>query len=305
MTIFPPALRILTNLVVILLFAPVAFGADYYVDNAIGDDLFDGSSPQQVDDRVGPVRTIGRALERVRPHDIVHVANHGVPYVESLGIVGPRFDRLVLEGNGAVISGAKVVPFEAWQRLGNGVWRFTPSRKAFYQLVDQDRALPEFPCPRDARKLPDLPEGHWCAWRGSIYYRVLSGPAGPNPQSDVPLTFAAEEVGITLLDTEDVVIRNLELRHFRLDGVNAHDRCKTIILDHVRLIENGRAGLAVGGSSLVGIKNSELMGNRVTQVLNAEFAQTELLDCKLGPATGGQFQRKGGHVLIDGQDMKE
>jgi hypothetical protein len=118
------------------------------------------------------------------------------------------------------------------------------------------------------------------------------------------LEFAAEEVGITLLDAEDVVIRNLELRHFRLDGVNAHDRCKNIVLDHVRLIENGRAGLAVGGSSLVGIKDSELLGNRVTQVLNAEVAQTEILDCKLGPAPGGQFPRKGGHVLIDGVDVK-
>ena len=111
-------------------------------------------------------------------------------------------------------------------------------------------------------------------------------------------------MGITLLDADDVVIRNLELRHFRLDGVNVHDRCKNVILDHVRLIENGRAGLAVGGSSLVGIKDSELLGNRVTQVLSAEVAQTEILDCKLGPAPGGPIQIKGGHVLVDGQDVK-
>lgn len=304
MTSSQASLRTIFGLTLILIGATAASAADFYVDSRIGDDLYDGSSPQQVDDRSGPVRTIGRALEKVQPRDIVHVANHGVPYVESLAIIGPRFSNLILEGNGAIVSGAKVVPFDAWQQMGNGVWRFTPRRKAFYQLVHQDRALPEFPCPRDARQLPVIPAGHWCGWHGSVYYRVLSGPQGPNVQTVLPLAFAAEEVGITLLDAEDVVIRNLELRHFRLDGVNAHDRCKNVVLEHVRLIENGRAGLAVGGSSLVGIKDSELVGNRVTQVLNTEVAQTEILDCKLGPAPGGPFQRKGGHVLVDRQDMK-
>jgi hypothetical protein len=305
MTISPAPLRSIFTLAIILVGTPVAFATDIYVDNRIGDDLYDGSSPQQIDDRSGPVRTIGRALEKVQPRDIVHVANHGMPYVESLAIVGPRFGKFILEGNGAVVSGARVVPYDAWQRLGHGVWRFTPRRKAFYQLIDHDQALSETPVSRDAQKLPELPEGNWCAWRGSIYYRVLSGPGGPNPQSEVPLAFAAEEVGITLLDADDVVIRNLELRHFRLDGINVHDRCQNVLLDNVRLIENGRAGLAVGGASLVGIKDSELRGNRVTQVLNAEVAQTEILDCKLGPAPGGLYQRKGGHVLIDEQDMKE
>ena len=304
MKISPQLLRTIFGLAILLIGASSAFATDFYVDNRIGDDLYDGSSPELIDERAGPVKTISRALHFVRPRDIVHVANHGVPYVESLEIVGRRFHNVTLEGNGAVVSGAKVVPYDAWQMQPNGVWRFTPRRKAFYQLVYEDRALPEVDCPRNAKLPPEVPAGSWCAWHGSIYFRALSGPAGPKPQSEQPLAFAAEEVGITLLDVEDVVIRNLEFRHFRLDGVNAHDRCKNVVLDHVRLIENGRAGLAVGGSSLVGIKDSELLGNRVTEVLNTEVAQTEILDCKLGPARGGLFQRKGGHVLINGEDMK-
>ena len=304
MTISTPILRLAGSLVLLLTGASATFAADLYVDNRIGDDLYDGSSPQQVDNRSGPVRTIGRALEKVRLRDIVHVANHGAPYVESLAIVGPRFNRFTLEGNGAVVSGAKVVPFEAWQSLGNGVWRFTPRRKAFYQLVDQDQALPEILCPRNAEKLPALPEGGWCVWHGSIYYHVSSLPTAVNLLRDARLGFAAEEVGITLLDADDVVIRNLELRHFRLDGVNVHDRCQTVILDNVRLIENGRAGLAVGGSSLVGIKDSELRGNRVTQLLNTEVAQTEIQNCKLSPTAGEPIQIKGGHVLVDGKEMQ-
>src|SRR5439155_352119 len=136
----------------------------------------------------------------------------------------------------------------------NEVWRFTPRRKAFYQLISGEKALPEHPLPPGAGNLPEIPAGHWCAWRGSIYYRGLPGKS--RTQNDAPLAFAAEEVGITLLDVDDVTIHNLELRHFRLDGVNAHDRCKHVILDSVRFIENGRAGLAAGGSSLIGLKDS-------------------------------------------------
>ncbi|MGE5191491.1 MAG: right-handed parallel beta-helix repeat-containing protein, partial [Deltaproteobacteria bacterium] len=188
------------------------------------------------------------------------------------------------------------------------VWRFTPRRKAFYQLVSGDRALPEYVCPPRAASLPEIPAGHWCAWRGSIYYRTLPGRS--QTQNDPPLAFAAEEVGITLLDVEDAVIHNLELRHFRLDGVNAHDRCKRVILDSVRLIENGRAGLAVGGSSTVGIKDSTVEGNRLVSILNAEVAQTEVLTSQLGPAgilapDRGPIRITGGHVLVDNEEVFE
>jgi hypothetical protein len=278
--------------------------ADLFVDNTVGDDICDGLSLQPLDARSGPVRTIGRGLKLVRPGDTLHIANHGVPYFESLEIVGWRFGGgFTLEGNGAVVSGAKMVPFDAWRYMGDEVWRFTPRRKAFYQLISDDKALPEHPCPPRAASLPEIPAGHWCAWRGSIYYRALPGRS--QTQNDPPLWFAAEEVGITLLDVEAVVIHNLELRHFRLDGVNAHDRCTHVILDSVRLIENGRAGLAVGGSSTVGIKDSTVEGNRVAQILNAEVAQTEVLTSQLGAAPGVPFRIRGGHVLVDNEEVFE
>ena len=296
-------------LLVCLIFVPTSFAVDFYVDNRIGDDINDGQSKETIDDRSGPVRSISRALKYVRSGDTVHLANHGVPYFESLEMVGPRFSRgFSVEGNGAVVSGARLIPFYAWTSLRNEVWRFTPHRKAFYQLISGDNALPEVPCPIDAIRLPEIPPGHWCAWRGSIYYRVL--PRESLTKYDRPLAYAAEEVGITFLDVEDATIHNLELRHFRLDGVNAHDRSKNVILDNVRLIENGRAGLAVGGTSLVGLKDSILERNRFAEVLNSELAQTEILASQFGPAPvlvgkGDSIRIKGGHVLVDGQEVFE
>jgi len=303
---FSRGIRFALALVPALALPTASFAVDYYVDNRIGDNLNDGKSPDVVNLGNGPVKTISRGLERVGSGDILHIANHGVPYTESLQIIGSRFrSGFTIEGNGAVVTGARPVPFQAWQPLPEGVWRFRPYRKAFYQLVSAGQALPEVPAPASATTRPALAEGSWCVWRGAIYYRLQSNAAGQAVDPDVPIDFAAEEVGITLLDVDDVVIHNLELRHFRLDGVNVHDRCQNIILDHVRLIENGRAGLAVGGSSLVGIKDSEVAGNRVTQILNTEVAQTELLNTQLGANVGTAITRKGGHVLVDDVDQKD
>jgi len=309
MSDFRKRLPPLGGLLFSLLVVRTTFAVDFYVDNRIGDDISDGRSKDTVDERSGPVRSISRALKYVQAGDTVHIANHGVPYFESLEMVGPRFSRgFSIDGNGAVVSGARLVPFYAWTSLGNEVWRFTPHRKAFYQLLRDDKALPEVPCPIAATKLPEIPPGHWCAWRGSIYYRVL--PRESLTKYDRPLAFAAEEVGITFLDVSEATIHNLELRHFRLDGVNAHDRCKNVILDNVRLIENGRAGLSVGGTSLVGLKDSTLERNRFAEVLNAELAQTEILTSQFGPAPvlvgeGGSIRIKGGHVLVDGEEVFE
>lgn len=284
--------------------ARLSCALDLYVDNRDGDNIYDGRSEHEVDQRSGPVKTISRALEKVRLGDTIHIANHRIPYYESLEIVGARFQGgFRLEGNGAVVSGVKEVPFAAWKPLGKGVWKFTPYRKAFYQLVSGDRAVPEFEVAAGSATLPAIPAGQWAGWHGSIYYHVL--PATPGASDDAPLAFAAEEVGITLLDVDDVVIHDLELRHFRLDGVNVHDRCKNIVLDHVKLIENGRAGLAVGGTSLVGIKDSEISGNRVAQVLNSEFAQTEILSTKIATTAGIPIRKTGGHVLIEGEDVEQ
>ncbi|MBS0265574.1 MAG: right-handed parallel beta-helix repeat-containing protein [Planctomycetes bacterium] len=277
-----------------------AWAGDLYVDNRDGDDYFDGRADHQIDLATGPVKSIRRALEKVTygQAETIHLANHGMPYRESLEIVGSRFCGGVrIEGNGAVVSGARPVPADAWKFQGQGVWKFTPFRKGSYQFARDGQALPEFRVPANSRKLPAIPAGQWAAWQGSIYYHAL--PSLPGAAYDATLEFAVEGVGLTLLDAADVVIQDLEFRHFRLDGINAHDRCRDVVFERVKLIENGRAGLAVGGSSHVGIIDSELRGNRLGQVLNTERAKTEIVATEFTSPVGAGILRKGGTVLVN------
>jgi hypothetical protein len=132
--------------------------------------------------------------------------------------------------------------------------------------------VPEHPCPADARSLPEILVGHWCAWRGAIYYQgtPLEEPA------DQQFAFAAESVGLTLYDVHDVLITGVTFRHFRLDGINAADQCRNILIENVSSIENGRAGLAVGGTSQVVMRGSKLLDNRRQSLLVTEFGIAQL-----------------------------
>ncbi len=298
-----PAAAKLVLAVVLLTAARPLTAAEWYVDNLRGDDAFNGSSRDPLSGENGPLRTIRRALSRAGSGDTIHLANSDQPYYESLQLFGPKHSGVanqafVIHGHGAVISGERRIPANQWRDVGGGLWQLMPFRKGYYELLFDGTPVPEHPGPKDSASVGKLPEGTWRAWHGSIYYQAR------NEQWQTPfdLTFsiAADDVGISLLDVRNVVIQQLTVRHFRVDGVNAHDRAVGVILDDVTLLENGRAGLAVGGSSLVGLKDSTCRGNRLFQLLNSERAQTELLHSTLGAAPGIPLRVEGGHVLIDG-----
>ena len=248
-----------------------------YVDSLQGSDAFDGSATEPFDQSSGPVRTLRRAMQVARAGDTIVLANNGTPYYESLQLVGRRHSgyehvKFTIIGNGAVLSGLRAVPPTAWRRVGTDLWKMTPWRKGHYQLLLDGKPVPEHRVPRGARTLPAIPEGHWSAWRGSIYYQA--------PHLDEPsnrrFQFAYEEVGLTLYKVHDVRIVGLTFRHFRLDGVNAHDFCRDIVLENVTSYENGRAGVSVGGTSEILIRNSRLVGNRLEPLRISEFGLVDV-----------------------------
>lgn len=272
----------------LLVLSGVVRGDIIYVDSRRGDDQNDGQRADP-EGASGPVRSLQRAIGLAQRGDEIQLANNGDPYYGGVTLFGERHSGwthvpFVIAGNGAVLSGAKPVPAGAWQSTAEGYWRVTPWRKTWFQLVRRGEAVPEAECPRDAAALPEIPEGQWCAWRGAVYYRA---PLGENPnQQDFAL--ADDEVGLTLLDVHDVLIRELELRHFRLDGINAHDRCREVLLDRVTSRQNGRAGVAVAGTSRVLMLETQLQENRAHSLLLSELGSAELERCRLDqpPTTG-------------------
>lgn len=272
----------------LLVLSGVARGEVIYVDSRRGDDGSDGRRADP-EGESGPVRSLQRAVALAQRGDEIRLANNGDPYYGGVTLFGDRHSGwphvpLVISGNGAVLSGAKPLPEGAWHATREGYWRVTPGRKTYYQLIRDGEAVPEAECPPQAPALPEIAEGHWCAWRGAVYYRAPLGES-PNRQN---FALADDEVGLTLLDVHDVVIRDLELRHFRLDGLNAHDRCRDVLLDRVTSRQNGRSGVTAAGTSRLLLLETRLEENRVHSLLLEELGAAELERCQLDrPPTAG------------------
>jgi hypothetical protein len=259
--------------------------ATIYVDSRVGNDAYDGLSATEVNEYAGPVRSIQRAAQLVETGDQIQLINNGDPYVGSfclhgVGKGGTVVSPLVIHGNGSVITGAKPIEPTAWVRVRDDIWRITPVRKGWYQLVQEDAAVPEIAVTSDATELPALDFDSWCAFQGVVYYRP---PEGGEP-AQLELSLADEQTGITLIDVEYVLLRDLTIRHFRQDGVHLHDRCRQVVLENVTTTENGRAGIVVGGTCEALLVNVTSTGNRVDSLLVEDLATVDAEGSSLTPA---------------------
>ncbi|MBI1310852.1 hypothetical protein GC176_06050 [bacterium] len=276
-------MRLTLAIVMLALFAaPCSVLAEnIFVNNETGADRNDGSASETIGTFAGPVRTISRALRLASQSDVIVLANTGAPYFDEVTLDGRRASGSAarpfrVEGNGAVLSGAMALPFEAWEEVGSDLWKVTPYRKGHYQLVKDGAAVSELRATEGGvwHELPELNENQWCVWRGVMYFQAEHN-ADPREQS---FGIAQKQCGITLCDVRHVVISNLTIQHFRLDGINVHDRASNVTLRNVTLVENGRAGLTVAGSSRVRVIGAETRANRDFSMLIQEAAGVDVED---------------------------
>ncbi len=295
-----------------LLFALVTAGlvpfasaraANLYVNNTAGDDRFTGRQPMTKPDGSGPVLTIERALQLAQQGDQVHVQNTGQPYRESLSLTGGRHSGsslapFVLAGNGAVLDGTAPVPPRRWENYRKAVFRFAPPRVEFQQLFLGGRPAARVAVSAASAEPPKLEPLQWCLHRGSIYFAV-------EPQklpADYPLRYAAKPAGVSLLAVHDVLIRDLVVEGFHLDGISALNRCRAVRLVGVTSRANGRSGVTVGGASQVDIDSCRLSGNGYAQLLTLPLSETHIRQSELASDTAPAWIDQGGKVFRDGRE---
>ncbi len=248
-----------------------------YVDNVQGSDDADGLSDEAINAQTGPVRTISRALQKVKQGGAIIIANTGNVYYESLQLVGKNGSGvpsrpLRIIGNGAIIDGSKPVPPTAWRQKKIDLWSFRPRRKGHYQLLLNGELASEFIVPSTATKLPEIPRYKWAAWKGEIYYR---GDVG-DLISKKDFRFAYHSVGLSLYNVHDVRVEDLTFRYFQLDGINAHSLCRNLKFKKINSLGNGRAGFFIGGTTDVAIAESDLRNNRKVSLLIRGLAGAHL-----------------------------
>ncbi len=272
---------------------------DIYINNATGNDHNDGSAPEGLGEHVGPLRTITRALEISRKADRLIVANTGQVYRESITLQGGRQSGVPdasfeLIGNGAILDGTTPIPLEGWSHFEGNVFRYRPPKMSFQMLYLDGKPVQRQSVsrPEEIRGLEPL---QWCLFEGYIYFRVEENRL---PQA-YEASYAGLQVGITLYEVRNVVIRDLVIQGFQLDGVNAHDGVRRALLTGLTCRGNGRSGISVGGASQVVVESCLIGNNGAAQVRSEGVSHVELTGCDLLDNTAPKVVRDGGEVLVN------
>ena len=258
-----------------------ASARDVYVNNVAGDDARDGSSPTMVGTQGGPCRTIGRALRLAKNGDRVVLADTGEPYRESITLQAGRHSGVAnrpfeLVGNGAVLDGSQPVPKGAWTFVSGEVFRFQPPRMS-HQILYLDGRPAKRRRVEPGESLPKLGPLEWCLYDRYVYFR----PEKDKLPRQYALSYTALRVGITIYEARHVIVRDLVVQGFQLDGVNAHDGVDQGALVGLTCRGNGRSGISIGGASRVKIVACLVGDNGAAQVRTEGFSHTQIVNCDL------------------------
>lgn len=254
-----------------------AIARDLFVNNNSGSNSHSGLSAISVGGKQGPVRTIGRALQVAKKGDSIHITNTGIPYQESISIQNGRNSGLVgksfrIIGNGATLDGRKKITYDQWTAVGDHTYEFKPPRTSFFILYIDNRPATQIDIAADATKPPPLEDLQWCLFKRKVYFKAADGRL---PDAfDVSYTHA--QVGITLVNCQHVVIENLSVQGFQLDGINVHDNVFNAQLLELTSRGNGRSGISVGGASRVQIEACLLGNNGAAQLRTEGHSVTTL-----------------------------
>ena len=289
--------RLVFAVVLLPLMAANIAARDVFVNNVGGDDRQNGATPSSNTQGNGPVRSIARALRLADKGDRVILANTGEAYRESITLQGRRQSGypgrpFELIGNGAVIDGSIPIPRDAWEHVSGNVFRFSPRLKSFQQMF-----LDGLPLTRrvaEEGKVPELRPLEWSLFDRKIYFHAEKGRL---PQ-DYNLTYAGLSVGITLYEVRHVVVRDLTVQGFQLDGVNAHDSVFDASIEGTVCRGNGRSGISIGGSSRLRVDSCLVGNNGAAQVRAEGYSKTWIIDCDLLDNTAPRIVKEGDGVFV-------
>lgn len=272
---------------------------DIFVNNVAGDDKNRGSAAAPRGDSASPVRTIAKALRLARGGDRIVLADAGQSYRESISLVGSRHSGVpaipfILDGGGATLDGSVPIPAESWTHYRDNLFRFRPTTLDGAVLFLDNRAIDPLPLESKTAFPPRLDPGQWCVLEGSIYFAVEKSKL----PGDYKLSYAAQPTGITLYHVDHVIVRNLTIQGFQVDGIAAADSAHNVVLNNATCKANGRAGVSVRGGAQVEIDGCKLSGNGLGQLMTFANSQTHLFKSDLANDTARAWVDRGGRVYL-------
>jgi hypothetical protein len=233
----------------------------------------------------------------------------------------------VIVGTGAVLDGSVPVDPRGWEHVSDDIFRLSPARMSHQQLFLDEIPLPRVQLDNNELRRPALRPFQWCLFERQIYINM-------RPPTDADLAYAADSgdeflqqlyaqkpwrfspgeynfsiaglpVGITLYDVRNVIVSDLFVQGYQLDGINAHDKAFSVELLGVTTRGNGRSGISVGGASRVAIVDAASRYNGAAQVRTEGYSQVTISNCEFLSGTAPALVHEAGDVTIDGLEVDQ
>ncbi|MDP2990840.1 MAG: right-handed parallel beta-helix repeat-containing protein [Kiritimatiellota bacterium] len=278
---------------------------NYYVNNQIGSDEYDGLAAEANSQaKSGPFATIMQAVKKACVGARIVVANTGKDYREGVSISGYQKGRadnpLVIEGSGATISGLVEVPAARWEFLRDDIYTFANKLSGTNYV---SKAWHEKRIGNAVYGV--MPNSNWLMhWRHQGWFTKPQAPEifflNGQPGSNV-LTLAAIPAGGFFYDTQSSPRR----LHFRLPAGKKLEECiielplnqGVFVSDDYVVVRNLRSAYSqddgYAGFWGQGVVFQNVDGSfNCDQGISLHGTSTTLID-------GGLFERNGGCGIAD------
>jgi len=251
----PPFPRLLV-FGLLLTLSPGALAATYTVDGERGDDGNDGIT--------APFRTLGKAVAALRTSDTLVIVKTAAPYRESLPLTvgGTAAAPLVIEGNGATLSGADPAPQDGWERRGE-VFAVAQSQEVKFLFGPGV-------CYRQGPSAAGLSAEEWYWHEGRLCFR----PAADKTPGDYDLLMSVRVSGVLTTGAGQIVVRNLTCEHFYNDGFNIHGGSAPLWFEQIRGLWNGDEGFSCHENCECYVRDAEFAHNQWHGIADVNFARS-------------------------------
>ncbi len=244
--------------------------ATIYVNNILGNDRYDGKSATP-NASTGPVKTIQKALDLVPISGRVEIINTGKPYLSGnkLRKGGTLEKPLIIEGNGAVISGLGIVHENEWTNIEGNIYK-----RPFWPMSNQLKSSKEYntwigipeiwrvnerPAKNCTSKeeLINTPGGFW--WNKeekAVWFNLPKDKKFSDLTIELPLPRGNGSGMNVSGDFGHIIIKNLRSEFAFNDGFSAHLSVKNLVFKNCIAVNNCGQGFSMHDKTQVEIEDS-------------------------------------------------
>ena len=270
----------------LLTLASVAFAEVYVVDGTTGDDASDGVN--------GPFKTLARGAAVLRPGDTLSITPMDGPYREGLPMShhGSAQAPIIIEGNGAVLSGSDPAPKDGWSEA-DGIYSLpVPASSDRAWLFAPERHFTKGPSATDL-----APEQFRYA-DGKLYFR----PAEGKTPADYDLLLGVRAAGVSYTGAGQTIVRNITCMNFWNDGFNVHGGSGPCWFENITGIWNGDEGFSCHENSECYVRGGVFSNNFWHGICDIQLSRTHFANCIVeGNLSKGIYFTGGMHSLTDCQ----